>query len=573
MLTNITIRNLAIIDEISVDFEPGFNVLSGETGAGKSIIINALGLLLGDRASADLIKSGAEEARVEALFALEADSEARAVLERLGLPPGDELLLSRRIHASGRSQCRLNGLPVTLAMMREVGRALVDIHGQHEHQSLLRVETHLAHLDAAGGQQHLAEVARFGGLYAERSRLAAEWQALRRDDRARAHRVDLLQFQVREIEAAELTAGEEEALLDERRRLSSVEKLGEAAAEAVAWLAGGEENPGAAEAVARAEKVLETITSLDSSLAPVREGLETASVHVQESLSALRNYVDSLEADPARLDAVEARLHQLSQLKRKYGESVEAVMAYGRQARTELDSLTHSETRLQELAERLTRVEQEVAAAGKQLSERRRKLAAAFERAVSRQLNDLNMEHARFHVELTWEPDPRGVPVDGERVRCTSTGFDRVRFLLAPNPGEPPKPLARIASGGEMSRVMLALKSASRRASHISTWIFDEVDAGIGGATAEVVGRKLASLARRRQALCVTHLAQIAAQAEWHQVVRKSAKRGTTRVEVVPLSPAERVEEIARMLGGESLTETTRRHAAELLFQFREAAA
>jgi len=564
MLSNITIRDLAIIDEISVDFQPGFNVLSGETGAGKSIIINALGLVLGDRASADLVRSGADEARVEALFVTPPDGEVHEVLERLGLPREAELLLSRQVHVSGRSQCRLNGSPLTLSMLREVGAALVDLHGQHEHQSLLRTETHLSHLDAAGGEGHLKEVERFADLYEALREVREQRRALQQDDRARAQRVDLLEFQVREIEAANLVPGEEQSLLDERRRLGGIEKLGEAAALALSCLDAGDDGVGAVEALARAWKALEFVGSVDAALEPLVAGLEACSVQAQECLTTLRGYVDELEADPARLDAVEARLHQLSQLKRKYGETVETVIAHGAQAQQELDALTNSEARLQELEQELGRAEARVADAGLALSRKRRKLARSFEEAVSAQFRELAMERARFLVDLRHEPDDDGVPVEGTRLNCSRNGLDRVQFLLAPNPGEPPKPLAKIASGGEMSRVMLALKSASTQPGNISTWVFDEVDAGIGGATAEVVGRKLTALSERCQSLCVTHLAQIASQALHHQVVHKVAGKKSTKVEVVSLTAEARVEEIARMLSGE-LTETSRQHAAEML--------
>jgi DNA repair protein RecN (Recombination protein N) len=564
MLSNITIHDLAIIDEISVDFQPGFNVLSGETGAGKSIIINALALVLGDRASAELVRSGAEEARVEVLFVTPPDSEVHQVLERLGLPSETELLLSRQVHVSGRSQCRLNGSPLTLSMLREVGAALVDLHGQHEHQSLLRTETHLLHLDAAGGEGHLNEVERFAEVYEALREVRDQRRALQQDDRARAQRVDLLEFQVREIESANLRPGEEQSLLDERRRLGGIEKLGEAAALALSCLTAGDDGSGAVEALARAWKALASVGSVDSALEPLVADLEACSVQAQECLATLRGYVDGLEADPARLDVVEARLHQLSQLKRKYGETVETVIAHGAQAQQELEALTNSEARLQELEQELHKAEARVAEAGLALSRKRHKLARSFEEAVMAQFRELAMERARFLVDLRREPDDEGVPVEGKRLACSRSGFDRVQFLLAPNPGEPPKPLAKIVSGGEMSRVMLAIKSASAQTGNISTWVFDEVDAGIGGATAEVVGRKLTALSKRCQSLCVTHLAQIASQAAHHQVVHKSAGKKSTKVEVVPLTAEARVEEIARMLSGE-LTETSRRHAAEML--------
>ena len=565
MLSNITIQNLAIIDEVSADFQSGFNVLSGETGAGKSIIINALGLVLGDRASAELVRSGAEEARVEALFVAPFEDDLAELLDRLGVPREDELLLTRQIHASGRSQCRLNGRPLTLSMLRDIGAALVDIHGQHEHQSLLRLETHLGHLDASGSEAHLRDLARFAALHDEWTRRRAELQALRQDDREQAQRVDLLSFQVREIDAAQLTPGEEDALQEERRRLDGVEKLREAAAEALDHLEGGDEAAGAVGGLAQAWRALDSACGTDPTLEPLAADLQTASVQAQECLAALRDYVEGLEADPTRLDAIEGRLHQLAQLKRKYGESVEAVIAHRQRAQAELDALTHGEERLEEVTKAVRTSEVKLAEAGTALTRRRRKLARAFETAVLSHLKDLAMDRAKFEVEIRHETTEEGVPVEGNRLECTRTGLDRVQFLLAPNPGEPPKPLARIASGGEMSRVMLAIKSASAQVGNISTWIFDEVDAGIGGATAEMVGRKLAALSERCQALCVTHLAQIASQAEWHQVVRKSSEGNSTTVGVRSLSPDERVEEIARMLGGESLTDTTRRHAAEML--------
>ncbi len=554
MLRELTIRNVAVIEELTVTLVPGLNVLTGETGAGKSILIDALQLVLGARGSDTLLRSGADEATVEAAFEAGADSRARALLEGegIGVEPGELLVLRRQLSRDGRTKAYANGRLTSVATLRALGEHLVDIHGQHPGQSLLDPRRHRDLLDAYAGA---CEEAR---TYRDRF---GHWQALRQErealllaERERAQRQDLLEFQRREIEGAQLEPGEEDALTAEQAILSNHERLFSVVEAAYGGL---EESDGAilAQLRAIAARVGEA-TAIDQRLREVLEGLETGVVHLREAARGLRDYRGRIEFDPGRLDAIEARLHEIGKLKRKYGGSVGEVLDHLQRVRTELAGLERSEARLGELEETLTAAQGDLALRAERLSAARRRAAPPLQEAILAEIQGLGMARAAFEVGVT--------PEGGGEGALQPHGMDQVEFLISPNPGEALKPLHKIASGGELSRTMLAIRVILAAADQTPSLVFDEVDAGIGGHTAETVGRMLAAVSRQRQVLCVTHLPQIACFADHHVAVSKRTLRDRTLTTAQELRGGERVQELARMLGGPSRSATPLQHATEL---------
>ncbi|HTU03649.1 MAG TPA: DNA repair protein RecN, partial [Candidatus Sulfotelmatobacter sp.] len=525
-----------------------------ETGAGKSILIDALQLVLGARSSLDLLRAGADEAVVEAGFDLPADPGLRRLLEGEGIDveAGELLVLRRHLFRDGRSKAYVNGRLTTAATLRTLGERLVDIHGQHPGQPLLDPKRHRELLDEYAGLAGLLEGYR-QRFQAWRA-LAAEREALVRAERERAQRQDVLDFQVKEIEAAGLAAGEEEALAAEQGVLANHERLLAAVEYAYGALEASDE--AALPRLASAATRVRDAAALDPHLAEVREALETGMIQLQEAARGLRNYLGRAEFSPERLEAVEARLHEIGKLKRKYGGSITEVLEHLERARGERDTLARSEERLQEIEALAASRLRDLGEQARRLSADRHRSAEALRAAILAELRELGMRHAAFQIQVASGPaDEDGLGADG---------VDQVEFLIAPNPGEPLKPLHRIASGGELSRVMLALRAILAEADRIPTLIFDEVDAGIGGAMAEVVGRKLLAASRRHQVLCVTHLPQIACFADHHLAVSKRSHRDRTHTAVEPLPAEARAEELARMLGGGG-SEAALRHAEELL--------
>ncbi|MBI3076477.1 MAG: DNA repair protein RecN [Deltaproteobacteria bacterium] len=563
MLVELAIRNLAIIEQLRVRFDRGFNVLTGETGAGKSIIVDAVGLVLGGRASADLIRAGAEEAEVEALFDLEGLDATRSEVAERELGDGEELLVRRVVARSGKSRVLVNGHAATAAMLGELTEGLVDIYGQHEHHSLLRVEAHLEILDAFGALHPVA--ARMAEAHRRLTALLQELRACQTGEEAKAHRMELLTFQLEELRRAALQPGEDAALQEERTRLANAERLQTGAALAHELLYAAEGS--AVERAGVALGKIRELARLDPQAEELVKALEAGFYALEEVARAVRAYGEGIAGDPARLEAVEARLHEIARLKRKYGETIEEVLAYQGKVESELQGLATQEARIAELQDALGRERATAAALAAELTARRQEVAETLSRRVEKELGTLGMKRTRFRVAL--EPqapgpaDPEELCVDGRRL--TPRGADRAEFLIAPNVGEELRPLTRIASGGELSRIMLALKRILARELPRATLIFDEVDAGIGGATAEVVGRKLREVSRHHQVLGITHLPQIAAFGHHHLLVAKEVERGRTVVVARQLGGEERVEELARMLGGVSITAKTRAHAREML--------
>lgn len=566
MLKELTICNFALIDELHIRLEPGLNVLTGETGAGKSIIINAINLIVGERADVEQIRSGADVAIVEALFDIRAHNALRELLRNEGwqdIP--DELVIRREVQRSGRSRCTINHRGANVKLLKRVGALLIDIHGQHEHQSLVRPEAHLHYLDQFGSDSIAQLRSRYQSLYDALQRVEQRRRQLLSSEREREQRIDLLRYQINEIDAAQLQLGEEEELTAERQRLMHAEKLASVAQRAVQLLSGDEESLGAVGMIGEVVSELQRAVEWDGNLEQHRGELEGILYQLEDIAVTLSDYAAHVEFNPSRLEEVESRLALLKQLKRKYGDSIEEILAYRQRIGEELEALESYEVHVEELERQATELRHQLEEVAVQLSNARRDAATQLERAMTKQLRSLMMDKTRFKVSIVREADENGLRVDGECVAFNREGIDEVEFLIAPNPGEPLKPLAKIASGGELSRTMLALKALLQRAHEIPTLIFDEIDVGIGGRTAEAIGAKLKDVARYAQVICVTHLPQIACMADLHLGVEKAVVRGRTIVRVRELKDDERIRELARMLAGAQITSTSLRHAEELL--------
>jgi len=570
MLTELRIRDFAIIDELSLDCGPGFVVFTGETGAGKSILIDAVEVLLGGRAEATMIRSEAPVALVEGSFRLVpgGGDEARRLLEAEGLlEDGETLLLSREIRREGRTVGRVNGRAVSVSLLRLLGESLVDVHGQSEHLSLLRVREHLRLLDRYAQVEDLR--GEFGAGYSRLESVRRELKQLREAERDASRRSELLAFQVNEIEAASLRPGEEAELLEERVRLANAEQLASLAEKAAAALDEAVENrSSASDRLGEAAEAVAALAKIDGTLAASEAEAQALLEQAGDLARRLRLYREGIESSPTRLDEVEERIGLIRSLQRKYGESIEAVLAKAAAAREELETITHAGERIAALEQEEARQLQSLGEAGARLSQRRRDAGKSLAKAIEAELGDLRMGGARFSVDLAWEDDPAGAPVGDRRVSFGPEGLDRVEFLVAPNPGEGLKPLVKIASGGETSRMMLGLKGVLARADQTSTLIFDEIDQGIGGRVGAIVGRKLWGLARSHQVLCVTHLPQLAAFGDQHFKVEKQVVRGRTTTAVRAVEGEGRIAELAQMRGAES--EASLRSAAELLEQADE---
>lgn len=548
MLTDLNIKNFAIIDNLHVGFGAGLNILTGETGAGKSIIIDAVNLILGGRASADLVRTGEEEAAVEALFDLSGYPAICTRLAETGVECGGELLVKRVVSRSGRNRVFVGGGLSTIAVLADLARQLVNIYGQHESQTLLKPDNHLRLLDDCGGLAHLRS--EFAAIYEDYRRTVVEIRRLEEGEREAAHRADLLSFQSEEIGAAALSPDEEEQLEQERRLLAHAEKLLLNSQRAYELLYG--EDAAILGGLGEVLSCVGEISGIDPELVQLRESLNSAHIQLEDAALALRDYAARVEADPQRLQAVDDRLDLINRLKKKYAPSVTDILACKEEIDRELAGFLHREETRSELDRALGELEALLDAKGSALSAARNAAAGKLKEAMERELHDLAMRNALFEVAFERLAEPR------------AGGMERAEFLFSPNPGEAPKPLARIASGGELSRLMLALKQVHPE-SDVPTLVFDEVDSGIGGATSALVGEKLKLVARGQQVLCITHLPQVAAFADSHFRVEKRVADGRTVTSVIPLDGEERVAEMARMLGGARITEKTLAHAREMI--------
>lgn len=553
MLLELVVENYAVVERVRVEFHAGLNLLTGETGSGKSIVVDALGLVLGGRASAEMVRSDTERARITAIFEAPKDRRFRALLEQAGVEAeDDELLIEREVLAGGKSRAFLGNRPATLALLRELAPFLGDIHGQHEQQQLFSPEAQLNLLDEFAGVDNQRELV--SGLFRHWKQVQNELEELNRGEQEKLRLADLWTFQRKEIEAAALKPGEDGALENERRVLRNVAKLEESAGAAYAALYDAPES--ASSQLRAAQKKLDELARIDGSLEPVLEALKAAAIGVGEASDAIRDYLDKLEADPNRLEDVESRLALIERLKRKYGATVDEVLGFLADVSAKMDALESSGERKAKLEEELARTSEAYREAAAALTNVRKAAAEKLAKKVETELDSLALENAVLRIEV-------------QPANWSEQGADRVEFLISANIGEEPRSLDKVASGGELSRIALALKTSAGQAARANgvprTLVFDEIDSGIGGGVAEAVGRRLKKLAAHNQVLCVTHLAQVAGFADHHYFVEKREAKGRTVAEIQELDGEARTREIGRMLSGQKVTPEALKHAQQLI--------
>ncbi len=565
MLKKLTVKDYALIDSLEVEFSPGLNILTGETGAGKSILIGALGLVLGERADTDSVRSGAKTAMVEAEFYIKGLDAVKKIFGVLDLDWSDELLIRREMSSSGKSRAFVNDSPVPLASLKRIGDAVLDMHGQHEHQSLLYEDRHLDYLD--GFAKTWPERTAVGELFQQYQKIKAELESLRNKEQLTREKLDLYNFQIKEIESALLAEGEEEDLESQRTILENSEKLFSLSSQSYQLLY--QQDGSITEQFSALERSVEEIAGIDSRMEPALRSISSVNDQIEEVARDLRKYRDGISFDPQRLEEIRNRLDLIRTLKKKYSgreNSIPAVLDHYKKIKAEVDSVEHGEENIKKLENDLEAKRQELEKSCLGLSQKRQAAAKKMAKDVVTQLKDLGMEKAAFKVDVSQDENEAGIVYSNKKkYRTESSGIDIVRFLISPNPGEDLKPLAKIASGGEISRVMLAVKTILSEADAVPVLVFDEIDAGIGGRIAEAVGVKLKEISSARQVLCITHLPQIASLAKSHYQVSKDEKNGRTTTSVNALSEKEKIEEIARMLGGSKITETTLKHAREMI--------
>lgn len=555
MLQSLYLENIALIEKLGIELFPGFNVLTGETGAGKSIIIDAVNFVLGERTSRDLIRNGAARAKVEAVFNLNEGDAAFAALDALGIEyDGNELILSRELSAAGRNACRVNGTLVPVASLKSVSDTLVDIHGQHEHQALLDAENHISYLDAYCHAESLPIIEKIDAIVSRRNELMLKRNSGFSSEREREREMDMLRYQIEEIASANLEAGEEERLNAEKTVLLNAERIRTALETAHMALSGAEEGS-ALSAIDTARRSMRDIAALNKDYEALGDKIEELYYAAEDISFVLRDTSENVESDMQRLEEIEQRLKLISDLKRKYGRTVEDVIDFGKDAGTKLNELENAEALAAELDAKLDRLKAEYNVAADELSKVRRAAGDRLKRDVLNELKDLGMAKAMFDVALS--DASGGEPRKG--------GRETAEFMLSANPGEPLKPLEKVASGGELSRIMLCFKSIFADNDRVPTLIFDEIDTGISGRTAAVVGEKMLGIAKKHQVICVTHLAQIAALADAHLMVRKYDDGKNTFVETQQLNEEEKVQRIAQMMDGESDSPSALTHARELI--------
>ncbi len=554
MLSRLYIQNIAVIEKVEVSFEKGLNIFTGETGAGKSIVIDAINAVLGNRTSRDLVRSGAPKALVTALFE-QIGAQTREKLQSLGFEPeeDDTLLLSREISADGKTLCKIGGRPATVSILREIAQGLISIHGQHENQSLSLPEQHLTYIDRFGKTEELLR--EYQIQYANYVALQRKLRQLQTDEREKAQKIDLLSYQIQEIEAAQLFTGEEEELQTAKKKMQNSAKILGALHIAHDLLQGAEESDGV---LSMLDQLYGQMDELESFYPQIKSGrVLDIRYELEEVGEALRDALSDIEMDPAELEQVEDRLDLIHQLKRKYGGSIEEILSFAQKAQEQLDAINHAEETQERLEKESLQSEKKLLELASQLSKKRKASAVQLQKQVCDELAFLDMPSVRFVVHTqTDRPD--------------ETGIDRMEFYISTNPGEPPKSLGKIASGGELSRIMLSLKNVIAEGDQIGTLIFDEVDTGVSGRAAQKIGRKLKQASGNRQIICVTHLAQVAAFADTHLLIEKKVENERTFTTVHSLQQQERVKELARIMGGENVTSTVLASAQELISQSGE---
>ncbi len=563
MLRNLRIRNYALVEDLEVEFYPGLNVLTGATGAGKSIILGALNLILGERASSDMIRSGSDTAMVEASFEPKPNPVFESFLSQLGLNcPNNTLIIRREVSSKGISRGFVNDRQITLGTLKLIGDRLADLHGQHEHQSLLNVTRHIEYLDDFGNLNHsLASVSQNYNALKEKQKRLGEVEKGRKLDQERK---TLYDFQIKEIERANLTLPEEERLIQDKRILENTEELCQLSSSVYQNLYGGEGS--IQERLSLASKEIKRGTQLDPRLKETKENLDSSMIQLQELSRFLESYKDSLEFDPEKLEAIRERLNLIGTLKKKYGNSIDEILAYAQKIKEELNRIEDKDQIVSELKEDIERLSGILKKECLLLSRERNARASDLAKKTQATLSELGMDKTKFEVQITSAEDENGLlEIAGKRYSVDEKGMDQVEFFVSPNPGEELKPLAKIASGGEISRIMLALKSILAKADQVFTMIFDEIDVGIGGEVASAVGKSLKKLASSHQVIVITHLQQIASQADHHFKVFKESSKGRTVTKIKKLKEGERVEEIARMISGERIGELALKQAREMI--------
>lgn len=553
MIESLHIQNIALIEDLTLNLEKGLNILSGETGAGKSIIIDSLNFVLGERADKTLIRNGAERAEVSAVFSSVSEDVEKS-LEDLGITPDDVLILKRAM-TKDKNECRINGAQVTLGMLKSIGEKLVDIHGQHEHQSLLKVSTHVHLLDAFGGEKIEKSKKKLQKTYNSYKELCNEFENIG-DAATRERKLDVLNYQITELKEAELQEGEEEKLLADRKKFRNAEKILNAAKDANQLLNGGSDFS-VVGAVNKAINLLNVAGAFDENLLKIAERLESAKIDVKDVADELESCLDDLSFDDYSLEKVEKRLEKVRQVVRKYGGTVEAANEFLKNAEEEYDFLINADARATKLEKEIEKVRTELLSDAEELSALRRKYAVSFEDEINKQLKELGMPSAKFNISFD---ENAGKTADD----VTSNGFDKVEFLISANKGEPLKPLQKIISGGEMSRFMLALKNITARLDGIDTMVFDEIDTGISGYIAQVVAEKLYNISVSRQVIAVTHLPQLASMADNHYKIEKKETADKTITNVKKLDEEGELQEIARLIGGNTYSEHALPHAVEM---------
>jgi DNA repair protein RecN (Recombination protein N) len=567
LLSELSIRNFAIIEALNISFQKGLTVLSGETGAGKSIIIDAISLLVGGRGSAEFVRYGTEKAEIEGLFYVEDDKHpCIEKAEELDIEIEDGMIILKRdIAANGKSVCRVNGKLVTLSILKEIGKTLVDIHGQHETQDLMNEERHLFMLDHFDGERIVKQLDIYQNVYADYEKLKKQLKSLSENEQQMAHRLDLIQFQHEEIRKADLKMDEENELTEERLQISNFEKIYKALGDAYRSLSADGQG---LDNVRSAMGQMESITHLDEVYQENHDSIANSYYLLEEVAYQLRENLDMMEYDPNRLDEIETRLNEIRMLKRKYGNNVEEILAYADKIEQEIFTIENKDVHIEATKKQLKELESVILKEATLLSNMRHELAEHLTNAIHQELKELYMEKTKFEVRIMKREGNAEEPlVEGAPVRLTADGYDHVEFYISTNPGEPLKPLSKVASGGELSRIILALKSIFSKHQGIASVIFDEVDTGVSGRVAQAIAEKIYRVSVNSQVLCITHLPQVASMADSHLFIRKQVANDRTITSVTVLTMEDKVTEIARMISGVEITDLTTEHAKELLTQ------
>ncbi len=558
MLTELSIKNFAIIENLMVSFTKGLTVLTGETGAGKSIIIDAVHLLVGGRGSSEFVRHGEDKAEIEGLFQLESLTHpSYQKAEEFGIEIEEGMLILRRdISQTGKSVCRINGKLVTISTLREIGGTLIDIHGQHEHQELMEESKHQKLLDQFGAKSISSQLKEYANLYQSYEQTSKRLKSLSENEQKMAHRLDLIQFQFDEIQKAQLVINEDDQLLEEKKRLSNFEKVYEGLSNSYSVLQGEQKG---LDWIGLLMSHIEEVSSVDQQYQELAETVSTSYYALEDVARELRSKMDSLEFNPERLHDIESRLNEINQLKRKYGKTIEEIIEYTAKIEEEIETLQNKETHINALNKELTAIKKDLVLEAKELTSTRLQFAEKLTKSIHRELKELYMDKTVFEVRFHSDYDV-----------FTPTGCDQIEFFISTNPGEPLKPLSKVASGGELSRMMLALKSIFSKHQGVTSIIFDEVDTGVSGRVAQAIAEKIYKVAVSSQVLCISHLPQVAAMADTHLYISKVTQKGRTKTSVQSLSDPDKVKEIGRMISGVEITDLTREHAKELLHLAKE---